>query len=100
MEILYPKECIMSTSGNSFELILEEVLKQKRVLEEMQAENEALRQQLADLRAGNGICIDILGQRYLLNAEDLLSPTEVVSAITASEVPAPAPDTTPSQPLE
>ena len=94
----------MSTSGNSFELILEEVLKQKRVLEEMQAENEALRQQLADLRAGKGISIDILGQRYLFNIDGNASSSDVVSdalnefSDTAiREVPAlvPAPVATP-----
>jgi hypothetical protein len=90
----------MSTSGNSFELILEEVMKQKRVLEEMQAENEALRQQLAELRAGKGISIEIEGQRYLLNFEDHASSPDVVSELATKEVPAPAPEVGPSLPAE
>lgn len=56
----------MSTSGNSFELILEEILRQKRILEELHEENDALRQQLAALQAGQGIYIDILGHRIPL----------------------------------
>lgn len=82
----------MSTSGNSFELILEEVLKQKRVLEEMQAENASLRQQLADLRAGKGISIDILGQRYLLDIDDHGSSPDELSDTGTREIPEPAPE--------
>jgi hypothetical protein len=69
----------MSTSGNSFDLILQEVQKQKRVLEEMQAENQSLRQQLAELRAGKGISIDILGERFMLNSDGKASSPDVVS---------------------
>jgi len=84
-------------SSNSFEFILEEVLNQKRILEELQAENEALRQQLADMHAGKGISIDILGQRYVLSyEEDGVSSPELVAAITTHEVP----DAQPSQPIE
>lgn len=53
-------------SSSSFDNILEALIQQKQVLEEMQAENESLRQQLADLRAGHGIFIDILGTRIPL----------------------------------
>ncbi len=90
----------MSTSGNSFELILEEVLKQKRVLEEMQAENASLRQQLADLRAGKGILVDILGQRYLLDIDDRASSPNEVSEVGAREVPEPASEVAQTVPIE
>lgn len=53
-------------SSSGFDNILEALIQQKQVLEEMQAENESLRQQLADLRAGHGIFIDILGTRIPL----------------------------------
>ncbi len=95
----------MNTNGNSFDLILEEVLKQKCVLEEMQAENQALRQQLADLRAGQGISIDILGERFLLNSDGNAASPDVVSDApneftdtAIREVPAliPVPDASPS----
>jgi hypothetical protein len=88
----------MNTSGNSFELILEEVIKQKRILEEMQAENESLRQQLADLRAGKGIIIDILGQRHMLNSADNASLPDADEV--TSLVPVPKRDAAPSHLVE
>lgn len=95
----------MSTSANtsSFELILEEVIKQKQVLEELLAENEALRQQLVDLRAGKGIAVEILGQRYLLTSEEPAAEPKVTSVAMPdeiTEVQIPVLEATPSQPLE
>jgi hypothetical protein len=90
----------MSTSTSSFELILEEVIKQKHVLEKLLEENEALRQQLADLRAGKGIAVDILGQRYLLSYEEPAAEPEAVSASTPDEITEvliPVPEASPSQ---
>jgi hypothetical protein len=89
----------MSTSGTSFDLILEEVLKQKRVLEELQAENEALRQQLADLRAGKGISIDIEGQRFPLHFEDQTFLNEAAPDASQKEVHTPSPEEVPSLPV-
>jgi len=54
----------MRTSDSAFELILQELLKQKNHLEELAKENQQLRSQLADLREGRGISVDILGQRF------------------------------------
>ena len=48
---------------------MEELLKQKQFLEDMEAENRELHRQLADLRAGRGIVIDILGQHFSLTGE-------------------------------
>jgi hypothetical protein len=56
----------MKSSSSSFESILEALIQQKQVLEDMHAENETLRQQLADLRAGQGIFLEILGTRIPL----------------------------------
>lgn len=53
-------------SSSSFENILEALIQQKQVLEDLQAEHESLRQQLADLRAGKGIFLEILGTRIPL----------------------------------
>lgn len=86
----------MSTSGTSFDLILEEVLKQKRVLEELQAENEALRQQLDDLRAGKGISIDIVGQLFSLHPEDQAPLPEAMPDASQQEVHTPSPEEVPS----
>ncbi len=58
----------MRSNGSSFETILEALVKQKQVLEDLQAEHEALRQQLSDLRAGHGISVEILGVRIPLVA--------------------------------
>lgn len=54
----------MKTSDNNFELILQEVLKQKQLLESLQSENVELNRQLSDLREGRGIFVEILGQRF------------------------------------
>lgn len=84
----------MNTNNNSFDLILEEVLNQKRVLEELQAENEVLRQQLNALRAGQGIFIDILGHRIPLASEMHEEAPDVVS-IAVKEDTAPFLNSTP-----
>lgn len=75
----------MNTNGNSFELILEEILNQKHVLEELQAENETLRQQLSALRAGQGIFIDILGHRIPLTSEMQEDSPDVISAVSTTD---------------
>lgn len=56
----------METSGSNFELIMQEVLKQKHQLEELLSENDELHRQLAELREGRGIFVDILGERFTL----------------------------------
>ncbi|HEV7235014.1 MAG TPA: hypothetical protein VGN15_02465 [Ktedonobacteraceae bacterium] len=56
----------MKSSNSSFESILEALIEQKQLLEDMQAENETLRQQLADLKAGHGVFIEIQGTRIPL----------------------------------
>ena len=56
----------MKTSGSNFELIMQEVLKQKQLLEELQSENDELHRQLGELREGRGIFVDILGKRFPL----------------------------------
>ncbi len=56
----------MKTSGSSFELILQEVLKQKQLLEDLLLENDELHRQLAELREGRGIFVNILGKRFPL----------------------------------
>lgn len=56
----------METSGSNFELIMQEVLKQKHQLEELLSENDELHRQLAELREGRDIFVDILGERFTL----------------------------------
>src|ERR1051326_3480283 len=83
-------------SSSGFDNILEALIQQKQVLEDMQAENESLRQQLADLRAGHGIFIEILGTRIPLATTSDAHVNDEVSeenapAIDAIEVTAPVP---------
>jgi len=61
-------------SDATFEQIAEEVLKIKQRMEKLQAENDGLRQQLADLREGRGIFLDIHGQRFALRGETVVDP--------------------------
>ncbi len=70
----------MKTSGSSFELIMQEVLDQKQLMEDLQAENDELQQQLAELRAGRGIFVEILGKRYPLVGEPVRVSPEVAPA--------------------
>jgi hypothetical protein len=70
-------------SDNSFERILQEVHNQKDRLEALLAENAALRQQLADLRAGRGIFVEIVDKRFALVGDTILAaenaPTSPIS---------------------
>jgi len=73
----------MKSSDSNFELIMQEVLKQKQLLEDLQKENVELHRQLAELRQGRGIFVDILGNRFPLVEETVsVSPSaaETVSA--------------------
>ena len=54
----------MKANDSTFELILQELLKQKHRLDELVKENQELRSQLAALREGRGISVDILGQTF------------------------------------
>lgn len=56
----------MQSSDHGFEQIMSAVLEQKQVWEKLQAENRELRQQLLDLRAGRGIYVEIMNQRFQL----------------------------------
>src|SRR5689334_10319938 len=56
----------MQTSDHGFEQIMSAVLEQRQVWEKLQAENRDLRQQLADLRAGRGIFVEIANRRFEL----------------------------------
>ena len=64
--MLYSKGEDMKTTDSNFELIMQEVLKQKQLLEDLISENDELHRQLAELREGRGIFVDILGKRFPL----------------------------------
>ena len=76
----------METNGNGFELIMQEVLTQQKAMQELEAENCELRRQLADLREGRGIFIELFGTRYALDVKPGVEKPE--SALTQELVPA------------
>lgn len=69
----------MQTSDHGFEQIMSAVLEQKQVWEKLQTENRELRQQLVDLRAGRGIFIEVMNQRFELAWESSKVPTELLT---------------------
>jgi len=92
----------MKTSGSSFEQIMEEVLRQQQLYEDSQKENTELRRQLAELREGHGIFVEILGERFPLAAKLVDVSPEIVQAdlslqetvtITSEAVASPLPET-------
>ncbi|GHO84149.1 hypothetical protein [Dictyobacter formicarum] len=66
--------------GSSFDLITQELLNQRQIMEKLEAENRQLRQQLSDLRAGQGIFLEINGKRIALNTLQAASTTLSVDA--------------------
>lgn len=60
--------------GNSFELIMQEMIEQQRYMQALEVENEQLRQQIATLRAGGGIVVEILGTRFPIVGETTVVP--------------------------
>ena len=77
--MLYSKGEYMKTNGSNFELIMQELLKQKQLLEDLQSENDELHRQLAELREGRGIFVDILGKRFPLVGEPLNVSPDVIA---------------------
>ncbi|MFL5694208.1 MAG: hypothetical protein ACJ795_20640 [Ktedonobacteraceae bacterium] len=78
---------IENMGGSSFDLIMQEVINQKQYLDELVEENQNLQRQLAELRAGRNILLEVCGQRFTLNGEAVVvahseevSPKEVFSA--------------------
>ena len=77
-------------SGSNFDLIAQELLRQKQVMDQMEEENQELRHQLAELREGRGIFVEIDGYRFSLRNEDIVpvqAPAiEAMPAATAAPV--------------
>lgn len=53
--------------GSNFERIAQALHHQKRLMDDLLAENRELRQQLSDLREGRGIFLEINGKRFALS---------------------------------
>lgn len=65
---------------SSFESIAQEILRQKHLMEALEAENRELRHQLADLREARGIFIEICGNRFALKAGEEQAAPQVSQA--------------------
>lgn len=72
-------------NSESFDLITQELIKHQQTMELLQAENQELRQQLADLRAGRGIFIEINGQRFALNVSFISQTSSVESFLSIQQ---------------
>ena len=79
----------MQTSDHGFEQIMSAVLEQKQVWEKLQAENRELRQQLLDLRAGRGIFVEIMNQRFQLVWDSSKAEQEAGEAAAGKRAQAP-----------
>ena len=81
--------------GSYFELIMQEVQQQKQRMDEMSAENHELRRQLADLRNGHGIFLNIEGTLFALNTDDVTHQYTAVLMEQPVLVTAPTPQSIP-----
>jgi hypothetical protein len=78
---------IENMGRSSFDLIMQEVINQKQYLDQLVEENQNLQRQLAELRAGQDILLEVCGQQFTLNGEavvathsEKVSPKEDFSA--------------------
>jgi cell division protein FtsB len=51
---------------DQFDQLAQEIFKQKQLMDRLEAENRELRRQLAELRAGRGIYVDVSRSRFSL----------------------------------
>ncbi|GAC1617190.1 MAG: hypothetical protein NVS4B9_07040 [Ktedonobacteraceae bacterium] len=79
--------------GSNFDLIAQELLRHKQIMEEMEAENRWLREELANLRAGRGIFLEIDGKRIALDMVTGSSSQPAQSVQPVQPVAQPAPST-------
>ena len=52
--------------SNYFDHIAQALFTQKQLMDHLEAENRELRKQLADLRAGRGVFVEVSGSRFAL----------------------------------
>ncbi len=86
----------MNMDESNFDLIMEELLNQKKRMEELLEENHELHCQMSDLREGRGIFVQILGQRFALIGESVAAPEAIVTTQDAPQVLDTVPEVTSS----
>jgi hypothetical protein len=86
-------------TGTPFDQLLQELLRQQRLMEALQEENRDLRRQLTDLREARGISLDVCGKRFALLAASPPAPAQAtpvpliaVAAGAAAQEPSALPD--------
>ena len=72
---------------HNFDQIAQALLKQKQLMDNLQAENRELREQIADLRSVRGIFIEIDGIRFALRDDSPPVQTTSASSVPASPSP-------------
>lgn len=72
--------------GSSFDVIVQEIMKQQRIMEHLEEENCELRRQLADLRDGRGIFLDIHGKRYALIGDTIVPGNNDTALVSLQHV--------------
>jgi hypothetical protein len=70
-------------SDNSFERILQEVRNEQERLQALLSENADLRRQLADLRSGRGIFVEIGDKRFALVADTIMAAEDALPSFTS-----------------
>lgn len=66
----------MQIGDSSFEQLMQEVLNQQQRLKKLEAENQELRRQLADMRRGRGIALDIQRKTFALSGGPVVASIE------------------------
>jgi len=84
--------------ANHFEKIAQELLKQKQLMDKLEAANRELRTQIADLRSGRGIFVDLNGNRFALKDDPSLAQTTSAPSVPASASPSTSTTTSSTQP--
>lgn len=67
-----------------FDTLIQELLQEKQQFERLVAENTQLRRQLAELREGKGVRVEILGQQFLLGETSSSSATRATPSPLSS----------------
>ncbi len=60
---------------SNFDALMQEIFEHRRIMEQLEEENRELHRQIADLREGRGISIEICGKRFSLAALTRAIPT-------------------------
>jgi hypothetical protein len=87
-------------SDNRFDSIAHAILEQKQMMDALVNENRELRRQIADLRAGHGVFIEVAGQRFPLKGEiTVAQPVRTPNVQQQDFLPVPGTSSLPNMPV-